>query len=151
MMALLGNHPFVAAKGTIVQNVMFALGRALVSPIFIVSGIMKFMNVAGILGSQGTKNFMALVGGGAPPVWLGYLIAAVEVVGGLMILFGFKVKAAAIVLFFFTVATIVFGHQFWIDPTQQSHALKNFAIMGALLMLAASGAGAYSVDNRTVR
>jgi putative oxidoreductase len=133
------------------QGVVFALGRALLSPLFIVSGVMKFMNVAGILGNPGMKNFMALVGGGAPPVWLGYLIAFIEVAGGLMILFGIKAKAAAIVLFLFVVATILFRHRFWIDPAEQTQALKNFAIMGALLMIAVSGAGAYSVDNRTAR
>lgn len=130
------------------QSSVFALGRVLTSPIFIVSGIMKFMNVGGILGSGGVKNIMALVGGGAAPVWLGYLIAAVELIGGLMILVGFKTKCAAVLLLLFTIVATIFGHQFWIDPSQQTHALKNLAIMGALLMLAASGAGAYSLDNR---
>jgi putative oxidoreductase len=131
------------------QSTVFALGRALVSPLFIISGIMKFINVAGILGSTGTKNFMALIGGGAPPTWLGYLIAATELIGGLLILVGFKTKAAAIVLFLFTVAATLLGHQFWIDPSQQAQALKNLAIMGALLMLATTGAGACSFDNRS--
>ena len=131
------------------QSTVFALGRALVSPLFIISGFMKFMNVAGILGSTGTKNFMALIGGGAPPTWLGYLIAATELIGGLMILAGFKTKCAAIALLLFTIVATVLGHQFWIDPSQQTQALKNLVIMGALLMLIANGAGAYSVDNRS--
>jgi putative oxidoreductase len=129
------------------QSTVFALGRALVSPLFIISGIMKFMNVAGVLGSTGTKNFMALIGGGAPPTWLGYLIAATELIGGLMILVGFKTKVAAIMLFLFTVVATLLGHQFWIDPSQQTQALKNLVIMGALLMLATTGPGACSLDN----
>ena len=107
------------------------------------------MNVAGILGNPGMKNFMALIGGGAAPVWFGYLIAAIEVVGGLVILFGIKAKWGAIALFIFTACTILFRHRFWIDPAEQTQALKNFAIMGALLMIVASGAGAYSIDNRS--
>jgi putative oxidoreductase len=131
------------------QSTVFALGRAFVSPLFIISGFMKFINVAGVLGSSGIKNFMALIGGGAPPTWLGYLIAATELVGGLMILVGYKTKVAAIVLFLFTVAATLLAHQFWIDPSQQTHALKNLAVMGALLMLATTGAGACSLDNRS--
>ena len=131
------------------QSAVYALGRALTAPLFIVSGTAKFMNVAGILGNPGMKNFMALIGGGAAPAWFGYLIAAIEVIGGLMILFGIKTKTAAVVLFLFTALTVVFRHRFWIDPAEQTQALKNFVIMGAFLMIAASGAGAYSFDNRS--
>jgi len=148
MMRRAGIRPVVAGEKTM-QSTVFALGRALVSPLFIISGIYKFMNVAGILGSTGTKNFMALIGGGAPPTWLGYLIASTELIFGLMILVGFKTKIAAVVLFLFTVAATLLGHQFWIDPSQQTQALKNLAIMGALLMLATTGAGACSLDNRS--
>ena len=130
------------------MSAVFALGRALVAPLFIIAGIQKFVNVAGILGSRGTKNFMELTGGGAAPVWLGYLIAFIELAGGLMILFGFKTKAGALLLLVFTVVATLLAHQFWIDPTQQTHALKNLAIMGALLMIMAAEPGPYSLDNR---
>jgi putative oxidoreductase len=130
------------------MSAVFALGRALVAPLFIIAGIQKFVNVAGILGSRGTKNFMELTGGGAAPAWLGYLIAFIELAGGLMILFGFKTKAGALLLLVFTVVATLLAHQFWIDPTQQTHALKNLAIMGALLMIMAAEPGPYSLDNR---
>ena len=130
------------------MSAVFALGRALIAPLFIIAGIQKFVNVAGVLGSRGTKNFMELTGGGAAPVWLGYLIAFIELAGGLMILFGFKTKAGAILLLLFTIVATLLAHQFWIDPTQQSHALKNLAIIGALLMILPGGPGPYSLDNR---
>jgi putative oxidoreductase len=91
---------------------------------------------------------MELTGGGPAPVWLGYLIAFIELAGGLMILFGIKAKAGALLLLVFTVVATLLAHQFWIDPTQQTHALKNLAIMGALLMIIAAGPGPYSFDNR---
>jgi putative oxidoreductase len=131
------------------QGAVFALGRALLAPLFIVSGIGKFMNVAGILGNPGMKNFMALIGGGEAPAWFGYFIAFIEVAGALMILLGIKARTGAIMLFVFTLATILFRHRFWIEPAEQTQALKNFAIMGAMLMIAASGPGAYSFDNRS--
>jgi len=89
------------------------------------------------------------IGGGAAPTWLGYLIAATELIGGLMIVVGFKTKCAAIALLLFTIVATLLGHQFWIDPAQQAQFLKNLVIMGAFLMLIANGAGAYSVDNRS--
>jgi putative oxidoreductase len=143
-----GDRPFGAGERNM-QNTIFALGRVLAAPLFIISGFSKFMNVAGILGSTGTKNFMALIGGGTAPTWLGYLIASVELIGGLMILVGFKTKCAAIALLLFTIVATVFGHQFWIDPSQQTQFLKNLVIMGAFLMLIANGAGPYSFDNRS--
>ena len=44
---------------------------------------------------------------------LGYLIAAVEVVCGLMVLIGLKARWAALVLVVFTACTIIFVHHFW--------------------------------------
>ena len=131
----------------------YSLGRALTSIVFIVAGSQKFMDVAPILKNQGTVNFMDLIGGGAPPTWLGYLIAAIEVIGGIMILIGFKTRAAAMVLALFTVCTIVFAHNWWMMEGAARagnlvQANKNLAIIGALLMIAAMGAGRYSVDNR---
>jgi putative oxidoreductase len=131
----------------------YALGRALTTVVFIVAGVPKFMDVTGILNAAGTKAFWALVGGGAPPTWLGYLIAAVEVIGGLMVLVGYKTRAAALVLAAFTVATILFAHNWWTmegaaRAANLVQANKNLAIIGAFLMIAAVGAGRYSVDNR---
>ena len=70
----------------------YALGRVLTPIVFIVAGVQKFMDVTGILNSAGTKAFWAMVGSGAPPSWLGYLIAAVEVVAGIMVLIGYKAR-----------------------------------------------------------
>ncbi len=131
----------------------YALGRALTPVVFIVSGVQKFMNVTGILNSAGTKAFWAMVGGGTPPTWLGYLIAAVELIGGLMVLVGYKTRSAALVLAAFTIATILFAHNWWVmegaaRTGNQVQANKNLAIIGALLMIAAIGAGRYSVDGR---
>lgn len=131
----------------------YSLGRALSSIVFIVSGVGKFMDVGPILKNAGTINFMNLIGGGAPPTWLGYLIAAIEVIGGIMILVGYKTRSAALVLAAFTVLTIVFAHNWWVMEglprvINQIQANKNLAIIGALLMIASMGAGRYSVDNR---
>jgi uncharacterized membrane protein YphA (DoxX/SURF4 family) len=65
------------------------ISRILMSAVFLVYGTMKFMDVNSIVNNPGTKRFMDLVASGAPtPVWLGYMIAAIEVLGGLAILVG---------------------------------------------------------------
>jgi putative oxidoreductase len=131
----------------------YALGRALTPIVFIVAGVQKFMNVAGILNSAGTKTFWAMIASGTPPSWLGYLIAAVEVIGGVMILIGYKTRCAALVLIGFTVAATLLAHNWWAMEgaarmANITQANKNLAIIGALLMIAAMGAGRYSVDSR---
>ena len=52
---------------------------------------------------------------GNPPKYeaLGYLIIAVEIICGLMVLIGLKARWAALVLIVFTACTIIFVHQFW--------------------------------------
>jgi putative oxidoreductase len=73
-----------------------------------------------------------------------------------MVLVGFKARWAALVLCAFTGMTIFLAHPFWAmegaaRATNQAHALKNLSIMGALLMIAAHGAGRFSLDERMSR
>ena len=64
-------------------DVVNLISRVLLSSVFIVYGLFKFMDVSSITNNAGTKRFMDLIAGGAPaPTWLGYLIAAIEFLGG---------------------------------------------------------------------
>jgi putative oxidoreductase len=130
------------------------ISRVLLSAVFMVSGYTKFMNVAGILGNAGTKRFMDLVAGGAaPPTWLGYVIAAIELFGGLAILIGIKTRWAAWGLFLWVIVATYLGHAYALTEittpgANQANFLKNLAIMGGLLLLTATGPGSASVDGR---
>jgi putative oxidoreductase len=80
-------------------------------------------------------------------------VAAVDLIGGVLVLIGFLTRWAALALFVFVGLTIFFAHPFWdmegaARAGNQAHALKNLSIMGALLMIAAMGAGRFSVDGR---
>ena len=84
---------------------------------------------------------------------LGYLLAAIEIICGLMVLIGLKARWAALVLVVFTACTIIFVHHFWDmqgDALIQNRAdaLKNLSIMGGLLLIVAVGAGPSSVNDR---
>src|ERR1700731_2855834 len=95
-------------------DIVILLSRILMSAVFIVYGSMKFMDVTGIINNPGTKRFMDLVAAGAAaPTWLGYLIAAIELFGGLAILIGVKTRwvACALVVWIFIVTAM--GHPFW--------------------------------------
>jgi putative oxidoreductase len=131
------------------------ISRVLLSVVFILSGFYKAVDPTGILNSPGTKHFMELVAGGAPaPIWLGYVIAAIELIGGLAVLLGFQTRLAAWGLLIWVIIATYLGHPFWgmegaARALNQVHFLKNLAIMGGLLLLANGGPGRLSLDGRT--
>ena len=122
------------------------LGRILLSLLFFVAGYNKMMNVAG------TTGYFGKLGLPMPEV-LVWVVIAVEVLGALLILIGWQTRLVAWGMAIFTVATAVVGHKFWgIDPAQFNNQftqfLKNLAIAGGFLMLAACGPGKISADRR---
>jgi putative oxidoreductase len=133
-------------------DIALAIARVAIPIIFIVSGIAKFLNVAGIANHPGLTNFMNAFGEITSRTTLGYIIATIEVIGGISVLIGFKARWGAIALLLFTACTIIFAHNFWTmegaaRAANQVQALKNLAIMGGLLVFAVMGSGRHSVDD----
>jgi putative oxidoreductase len=121
------------------------VGRILLSLIFIISGAGK------IFGFSGTAAFMAAQGLPLASLLLAATIA-LEIVGGLSLLLGFRARALALLLFLFLIPTTIIFHNFWAASgeaaqMQMGHFLKNLGIMGGLLYVVAYGAGPLSVDN----
>jgi putative oxidoreductase len=115
------------------------VGRILLTLLFFVAGYQKLMNV------PGTAGYFGKVGLPMPDL-LVWIVIAIELVGGLLILIGWKTRVVAWIMAIFAVATAVVGHKFWIDPSQATQFLKNLAITGGFLMLAYAGPGRLSVD-----
>lgn len=113
------------------------VGRILLALMFVMGGWSK------ISGYSGTQAYMASAG--VPGILLP-LVIIVELIGGLMIVVGFKTRLAALALFGFTIAASVMFHMNWAAPMQQLLFMKNLGIAGGFLVLFAAGAGAYSVD-----
>jgi putative oxidoreductase len=133
-------------------DIALAIARVAIPIIFIVSGIAKFLNVAGIANHPGVTNFMNAFGEITSRTTLGYIIATIEVIGGISVLIGFKARWGAIALLLFTACTIIFAHNFWTmegagRAANQVQALKNLAIMGGLLVFAVMGSGRHSIDD----
>lgn len=125
------------------------LARFLVAFIFIMSGVGK------LAGFAATEAMMGAVGFPAPGLFLVSAIA-LELIGGVALLLGFKTRwAAAALVVFLIPATLIFHAANIIDPQhgqeQFIHMLKNLAILGALVKIAADGAGAYALDNLSAR
>lgn len=69
-------------------------------------------------------------------------------VGAISLILGYKVRWGAVLLILFLIPTSLVFHDFWADPSQASPFLKNLALIGALLYVYYTGAGAISLDSR---
>ncbi|KTS11186.1 LysR family transcriptional regulator [Methylobacterium radiotolerans] len=119
-------------------------GRVLMSAIFLVSGAGKLAAPAATLATIEAAHLPL------PP--LAYAAATVvEVVGGLLLVAGYRTRPVALVLALFAVATAVTFHAALGDQNQMFHFLKNLAMAGGLLQVAAFGAGPLSLDARQGR
>ena len=121
-------------------------GRILMSVLFLVSGFFKLGAYSQMVGYAASK--------GLPMAGVAVACAAVlELAGGLAILIGFQTKIAAWLLFLYLIPTTFYFHNFWAmqgmeQQNNMVHLLKNVAIMGGLVILAANGPGPYSIDSR---
>ena len=128
-----------------VDSGIIFIARIALSVLFVWSGVMKLLGYAGFVGYLHSK--------GVPLVQIAAPIAtAVEVLGGLLLIVGFKMRPLALLMAVYTVATAILGHDFWnvIDPAVQRdmviHFWKNIGIAGGFLLLFVTGAGRLSVD-----
>jgi putative oxidoreductase len=126
-------------------GIVSLIGRILMSSVFILSGIAKITGFSFEEGMLAGKHMPM------PAVALG-IAMMIELVGGLAILLGLFTRFTAWILFLYLIPTTLMFHNFWtmsgadrIDT--MVHFEKNLAIMGGLLILAAFGAGAYSIDS----
>jgi putative oxidoreductase len=119
------------------QHALISLvARVLLSAIFITAGYQK------IGGYDGTLQYMASQG--VPGFMLPGVIA-LELGGGLAILFGLFSRWAALALAIFTVIAGLIFHTNFADQMQAVSFMKNLAIAGGLLLLYANGPGAWAV------
>lgn len=125
-------------------NYIAVAGRLLLAILFIFSGFGKIMS------PEATQGYIAYAG--LPLPLVSYLLAVVvEVGGGILLAVGFQTRIVGFLLAAFTLATAVVFHNDFADQNQMTHFLKNIAIAGGLLQVAAFGAGALSLDARRLR
>ncbi len=121
------------------RNYGLILGRAALSFIFILSGFGKIFSFAGTAGYMESKGFFL-----APF----FLVAAIliEVLGGLSVLTGYKIKWCALALIVFLIPASLIFHNFWTleGAAQQQEMisfLKNISILGGLVYIRSTSRG----------
>jgi putative oxidoreductase len=121
-------------------------GRILLSLVFLIAGYRKLMAVAATAGYFGKLGFPM-------PEVMAWVAIAVELGGAILLMVGWRTRWAAWLLALFTLIATFAAHRFWeVDPAQyanqMNHFLKNLAIVGGMILIAATGPGALSVDGR---
>ena len=123
------------------NTILILVARALMAAIFIVAGYGK------VTGFAGTQAYMASMG--VPGSLLPFVIL-LELGGGFALLAGFQTRLVALALAGFTVAAGFIFHS-GADAMQQIMFMKNLAMAGGLLFVAAVGAGPASLDAEASR
>lgn len=125
------------------------LGRVLLGLFFFLPGIMKLQDPADALALMADREI---------PYHdiLFYAASGVEVVAGLALIVGFRVRLAALTLIVFTLAVNVLIHNFWSLPSMDYAVefqlfVKNIGILAGLLFVFGMGGGPYRISHEGKR
>ncbi|AKI01727.1 putative membrane protein [Hoeflea sp. IMCC20628] len=135
-------------------NLTLLIARILLSFMFIMSGFGKLADPAATAGM--------ISGAGLPAAsLLAYLAGAFELIAGLAVLVGFQTKIVGWALAAFCIFTGAVFHSGtvaidgwpeaalgWINTLNMIMMMKNFTLAGGYILLATTGAGAWSIDAR---
>ncbi len=114
------------------------IGRILVGGYFLWNGI------------ETTLNFPAAVAKIAAtttpdPIVATVIFIAIQVLGGIVLVVGFKTRSVALILALYTIATAVAYTDFSND-LQQALFLQSIAVIGGLLYISAFGSGLWAME-----
>lgn len=131
------------------NNTLLLVGRILLALMFLLSGYSK------IGGFAGTAGYIASAGLPLPQL-LAVATIVLELGAGLLLVAGWQTRWAALALAAFTLLAALLFHNFWAMPADKQMMqylmfLKNVSITGGMLVLAAAGPGAWSLDARRAR
>ncbi|RQS62992.1 DoxX family protein [Burkholderia sp. Bp8963] len=128
-----------------VDSGVIFFARLALAALFLWGGVMKLLGYGDFVGYLRGLNV-------AFPQFIAPAVVAIEGLGALLLIVGYKVKPLALLMAFYTLATAVIGHNFW-DATSSAvqhemviHFWKNVAIAGGFLLLYVTGAGGASID-----
>ncbi len=126
---------------TTFEKISELTGRVLIASLFLIAGLGK---IGGYAGTQAYMQSQGVPGALLP------LVIALEVLGAIAIVIGYRTRIVAAALAGFS---IVAGFVFHggADQMQRVLLLKDIAIAGGFLLLVARGAGEWSLDARIGR
>lgn len=130
-----------AATPLLLSSALALCARILITMLFVLSGMSKMVDPGATIG------YITSVG--LPFPALVFILAVVtEILGGAALMLGYRTRWVAAVLAAFSVSAAVVFHMQIGDQDQLTHFLKNLAIAGGLLQIAAFGPGRFSLDAR---
>ena len=117
------------------MNVLSLIGRIIFGGYFLISGLNHFLNLESMTGYAASK--------GVPMPNVAVIVSGLLLlVGGAMVLVGWKVQWGALLIILFLVPVTLMMHDFWAiedsqeAQTQRANFMKNFGLVGASLMIA---------------
>lgn len=128
-----------------VDSGVIFFARLALAALFLWGGVMKLLGYGDLVSYLRGLNVPF-------PTYVAPVVVAIEGLGALLLIVGYKVKPLALLMAFYTLATAVVGHNFWdaTNPAVQHemviHFWKNVAIAGGFLLLFVTGAGGVSID-----
>ncbi len=123
------------------SNFGYLVGRILITLVFIYDTVLL------VQFPQGGIDYVAKLG--LPPdTWM--VVALCQVVGGLMIIFGFWTRFAALCFAAFCIATAVLFHYKPDNVGELIMGAKDLGLAGGFLFLAAGGPGGWALDRPRV-
>jgi len=126
------------------RDITDLIGRIFLATIFI------FEAVDSTLYFEKTRQAMTVNGLNWNQEMLLYGSIFLLILGGLMVLFGYRSTLGVALLLMYWVPVTFIVHDFWNYPKEELREqsilfMKNIAIIGGLLMLAGKGSGRYSI------
>ncbi len=119
------------------QTFVPLIARVMMGVLFVMAGIGKLADVPG---------FSAFMATGGIPAFLGWPVVLFEIGAGLALIAGLFTRPVALALAAFTLLAGVLYHFVPADQMQMTQFLKNVALTGGYLAVAAMGAGQWSLD-----
>lgn len=116
------------------------VGRVALGLIYLIGGLTWLLNFSPPIGYIASKGFPA-------PALLGWLALIFKLGGAILITLGLWTRLGALLLVVFTLVTAFGFHPFWVEG-EYNNFMKELSMIGGLLILAAAGPGALSLDAR---
>ncbi|MFH1016775.1 MAG: DoxX family protein [Pseudomonadota bacterium] len=121
------------------QPLTFFLGRLFLALYFLYAGYEKVISPSAAA--------LRLQSHGIPYPKIAWVVfAAVEILGGLLLFLGARARAVGLLLAVYTILTAYYLYAHGPERMSVSFLLSHLAVAGGLLIVAAAGAGRFSLD-----
>ena len=137
------------------SNYAQAISRVLISAVFIVFGYIQFTHIGNYIANPAVIKVARWTGILTPTI-IAYMVASIDLFGGILILVGYQTRWTSVVLIVFVALTCILVHNFWTmegpaRAANQANFYKNLALIGGLLLIYVHGPGTCSLEHRFAR